>query len=177
MTSGAAEHLAGVGEAGTERDREHDLAGADLARGAHPVQGYRNGRRRGVAGGDDVPAHLEVVPAPSFTIFFAMASTMRRLAWWVTSTSTSLSSIPAAAAARMATGAMAVVAHRKTVCPSWMKWPLRPSTRMVRVWSSSQPQTTGPMPGSSAADTTTAPAPSAKMIAVARSSDLVQSVS
>ena len=77
----------------------------------------------------------------------------------------------------MATGAILVVAQRKTVWPSWMKWPLRPSIRIASRFFSSLPQITGPMPGSSEALTTAAPAPSAKMIAVARSSGFVQSVS
>jgi hypothetical protein len=48
---------------------------------------------------------------------------------------------------------------------------------MALNWSPSLPQATGPMPGSSAAPTTAAPAPSAKITAVVRSSRLVTSVS
>ncbi len=48
---------------------------------------------------------------------------------------------------------------------------------MALYWSPSLPQATGPMPGSSEAPTTAAPAPSAKITAVVRSSRLVTSVS
>ena len=48
---------------------------------------------------------------------------------------------------------------------------------MAVYWSPSLPQTTGPMPGSSEAPTTAAPAPSAKMTAVDRSVRSVTSVS
>ena len=54
----------------------------------------------------------------------------------------------------------------------------RPSgIEMAVCWSPSLPQATGPMPGSSAAPMTIAPAPSAKMTAVARSVRSVTSVS
>ena len=86
---------------------------------------------------------------------------------------------PARAHASSATGAIAVVAHRKTACPSCVIAPVRPVTVILFPWSPALPQTTGPIPaGSSPSDgpTTAAPAPSAKMMHVDRSFQSTQSV-
>ena len=79
---------------------------------------------------------------------------------------------PARLQASRATGAIAVVAHRNTACPSCRIAPVRPVTVILFPWSPALPQTTGPMPvGSESSDgpTTAAPAPSAKMMHVDRS--------
>ena len=124
----------------------------------------------------------EVLPAStmsSATLTFdapsrrAIASTMRRLAWCGMNAASSAGSIPAFRQASSATGASAVVAQRKTAWPSWPRNPVRVGIVMSSTLSPALPQATGPTPTSSgvrAGPTTAAPAPSAKMIAVDRSS-------
>ena len=58
----------------------------------------------------------------------AIASTIRRLAWCGMNADRSAGETPARSQARSATGAIAVVAHRKTACPSWVIAPVRPVT-------------------------------------------------
>ena len=69
--------------------------------------------------------------------------------------------------------AIAVVAQRKTACPSWTMNEFRSAMKILSAISPSLPQTTGPMPGASSGSatgpTTAAPAPSAKMMQVERS--------
>ena len=117
--------------------------------------------------------------APAWRRRFAIASTMRRLAWWGTSTSMSAGVRPAASTARRATGAILVVAQRKTAWPSWRSASVS-SMWIVETRSPAAPQTTGPTPTSSsvvAGPSTAAPAPSAKMMQVERSSMSSQSES
>src|SRR5580704_13251763 len=76
-------------------------------------------------------------------------------------------------------GCMAVVAHRKTAWPSWDRKELRSAMTMFGARSPALPQTTGPIPGGSPSGTgptTAAPAPSAKMMEVARSSGSIHAV-
>jgi hypothetical protein len=49
----------------------------------------------------------------------AIASTIRRFAWCGTNAVSSVGSTPASSQAFFATGCRAVVAQRKTACPSW----------------------------------------------------------
>ena len=85
---------------------------------------------------------------------------------------------PASSTARSATGATCVVAQRKTAWPSWCRARVSGLIRIVCAWSPALPQATGPTPtdsSSGAGPTTAAPAPSAKMMQVERSSQSIQS--
>ena len=118
--------------------------------------------------------------APLLRSRLATASMMRRFAWWGTSTSMSDGVRPASSIARSATGATRVVAQRNTAWPSWCRARVSGLIRIVCDWSPALPQATGPMPtdsASEAAPTTAAPAPSAKMMQVERSSQSIQSES
>ena len=105
-------------------------------------------------------------------------SMIRMFAWWGTKTSMSSGVRPAASIARRATGAICHTAHLKTLAPSWRSvghspvrwaschdavWPMRPA------WPPSEPQTVGPIPGTSEGPTTAAPAPSPSRNEMARS--------
>ncbi len=74
---------------------------------------------------------------------------------------------------------MAVVAHRNTAWPSWYMYEWRFGIAIFSAMSPALPHTTGPMPGASPSatgPTTAAPAPSAKMMQVERSSGSIHAV-
>ena len=111
----------------------------------------------------------------------AMDSMIRTLAWCGIKASSWSGETPAASRARSPALLIEKTAHRKTVWPCWEIYGQAPSdppcqsafhegsNRMASRESASDPQTMGPIPGSSEGPMTTAPAPSAKMKAVARS--------
>ncbi|OLT01927.1 hypothetical protein BJF90_29910 [Pseudonocardia sp. CNS-004] len=116
--------------------------------------------------------------APSLRRRRATASTMRRLAWWGTNTSMSAGVSPAISIAFNATGAILVVAQRNTAWPSCASALFSGLMRMAWAMSPALPQASGPTPteaASAAGPRTAAPAPSAKMIAVERSVQSIQS--
>ena len=84
--------------------------------------------------------------APALRSRLATASMMRRLAWCGTKTSMSSGARPASSIAFSATGAILVVAQRKTACPSWDRAFV--SGLMWIVWDMSPalPQVSGPIP-------------------------------
>ena len=109
-----------------------------------------------------------------------MPSMIRALAWCGTNAASSVGSTPARSQACSASGASAVVAQRKTACPSCWMYGRQPSMRTASPFSGAEPQTTGPMPAGSSsavAVTTAAPAPSPKMMQVERSVQSVKSES
>ena len=118
----------------------------------------------------------------------AIASMIRMFAWCGTKTSRSSTVMPVRSSVACAVFAISKAAQRNTALPCMTRCGIcgeseattsRQSSRcrMRSNCSPSEPQTTGPMPGSSDGPTTTAPAPSAKMNAVPRSRMSVMSES
>ena len=112
-------------------------------------------------------------PKPSRLVIDSM---IRRLAWCGANTSMSAGVTPARSMACISASVSLVVAQRYTAWPAMAMYWVPAAISIAECWSPSLPQATGPMPGSSDAPTTAAPAPSAKITAVDRSVMSVTSV-
>lgn len=116
----------------------------------------------------------------------AAPSTIRRFAWCGMKAASSAVVTPAASSAARAVLGTVETAQRNTAGPSMRRVgrtaasvsrPFQGAEWAMASWRSpSDPQTTGPMPGSAAGPTTTAPAPSPNRKAVPRSSGSTMSV-
>src|SRR6266540_2974465 len=108
---------------------------------------------------------------------FASGSMMRRLAWCSTTPPRSAGAMPLFSQTSLAITGSWVVVQRKTAWPSWANLAFGPSIRTASDISGTEPQTTGPISGSSLATTTAAPAPSPISTQVVRSVQSVKSLS
>ena len=121
IVTGQDDDLARVGQARAEADEQHDVAGAHPARRPHVVQRHRDRRRRGVAGVDDVvgddacPRGRPWLAQPlGDRLDDAQVGLVRH-----EHVDVGGRRARPARSARSATGAICVVAQRKTAWPSW----------------------------------------------------------